>query len=137
MVKEASGDLELFSSCVQKLDHPILSGDDATFLPSLAVGGQGCISVVSNLFPKIVKKMYSNFVEGDLVSSLQIHNALFPLIQGLSIETNPCPVKFCLEELNLIEGNFRLPLAEISQKNKARLSEIIDRTISAFEQIEH
>lgn len=128
MIKEASGDLGLFSDAQQSTEAVFLSGDDFTFLPSLAIGGSGCISVISNLFPKAMVAMYHKALDGKYPEALQIHTALYPLMKMLFCETNPCPLKYAMSQLNLCQGYLRLPLAEITQSNQVKMSQVLKET---------
>jgi 4-hydroxy-tetrahydrodipicolinate synthase len=122
MVKEASADLGLFSrTVIQSPVTRILSGDDSTFLASMAVGGRGVISVVSNIFPEAWVALYRAFVSGDFKKALDIHNCLLPFVDSLFCESNPSPAKAILSQLGLCENAFRLPLVAVKPESFEKL----------------
>jgi 4-hydroxy-tetrahydrodipicolinate synthase len=116
-IKEASADLELFTKVSALKRFDMLAGDDATFLPSLAVGSKGVVSVLANIMPKELKLIQKYFFAGELKKAQEINFALIPLISMLFCETNPCPLKALMSHLNLCENHFRSPLAAISKDN--------------------
>ncbi len=129
MVKEASGDLSLFSrSLVKCQETTFFSGDDATFLASLAVGGRGVISVVSNIFPEAWVALYQAFINGNHAKALEIHNCLLPFVDSLFCESNPSPAKAVLAQMGLCENTFRLPLAPVMIETFAALKERYEDT---------
>ncbi len=123
-VKEASGDLALFSKAISLSDAKALylSGDDFTFLPSLAVGGQGVISVGTNIFPKAFVALHKKFQAGDHRAALLIHEALFPLTELLFAESSPGPSKYLLAYSGLIENHLRLPLVSVQKATELKLA---------------
>lgn len=127
VVKEASADLELFSSA-KRISHAVyLSGDDPTFLASLAVGGKGCISVISNLFPKAMQSMYEAFGKGNHELALRYHESLLPAIQVMFCESNPAPLKAALATQGLCRNVLRLPLAPVLEANQRKIDELVAR----------
>ncbi|MDD9949987.1 MAG: 4-hydroxy-tetrahydrodipicolinate synthase [Zetaproteobacteria bacterium] len=132
-IKEASGNIELFSNTARLLPQcSILSGDDPTFLPSLSVGGSGVISVVSHLYPTAVHKLMEAHHSGNHALALQIHHGLTPIIQALFCEPNPVPLKFALQQKGLCGANVRLPLAPLEQKSQTRICTAIKATDKAL-----
>lgn len=135
-IKEASGNIALFSQTFIKCNieshftHPIslLSGDDFTYLASLSVGAAGCISVISNLFPKEMVLLTEYFNKGQIHKALQIHNALMPSIEALFCETNPGPLKAALHIMGLANNNLRLPLAKVTENNYTLINNSIQKT---------
>jgi 4-hydroxy-tetrahydrodipicolinate synthase len=126
-VKEATGDMkqvsELIRLCGGRLS--ILSGDDFTTLPLLALGGQGVISVVANVAPKDTAEMCNAWHRGDIAEARRLHYLLEPLNYAMFIETNPIPAKTALALMGKIEEEFRLPLCEMSEANKAKLKGVL------------
>jgi 4-hydroxy-tetrahydrodipicolinate synthase len=112
-IKEASGDLSLFSKVCQLSEAKILSGDDFTYLPSISVGGAGVISVITNILPHPFKAMAEAAVNGHSAKALEIHDVLFELMETLFIETNPGPVKHLTHCLGFGSAFMRLPLAPL------------------------
>lgn len=128
-IKEATGSLSFASEIIleTKGKMGLLSGDDFTFLPLLSLGANGVISVVSNITPRLCKKLYTSFQSGDLSTARSIHFKLYPLIQALFIETNPVPAKSALHLMKKIALEFRLPLCEMEPKNFERLKETLQK----------
>lgn len=119
-VKDATGDLiaaQALRFCVP--DFKIYCGDDLLLLPYLSIGGEGVISVASNLYPEQMKKALS----GELSYYLK---KLYPLFSALTLETNPIPIKAALNLLNLPAGSCRLPLTEACSSTKKVLEEVLN-----------
>lgn len=129
-VKEASADLCLFSKAVSLTGEgtDYLSGDDFTFLPTLSVGGQGVISVVTNVFPRAFVQLYRRFRRGDTEGAAAIHHALFPFVESLFIESNPGPAKFVLATQGLIQDSLRLPLVSVQPDSAKKLTASFEQT---------
>jgi len=102
-VKEASGNLDQMSRVKQlcPADFELLSGDDSLTLPVLSIGGRGIVSVVSNIVPKDVAEMVSEFEKGNIKRAREIHYKLLPLIKAVFLETNPIPVKTAMGILGM------------------------------------
>lgn len=90
------------------------SGDDATALHYRVAGGHGCISVVSNIVPALCGHMHRHFEAGDMAAAIRLNDRLQPLVQALSLESNPIPVKHAMARLSLCAGTLRLPLTPLS-----------------------
>ena len=116
-VKEASGDIALYSRLVNLSDASILSGDDPTYLASLAVGGKGVISVISNLFPAAMVEMTNAYKSHHHEKALAIHKILLPAIDVLFCESNPGPLKAALDIFGLGKNILRAPLAPVVDEN--------------------
>lgn len=131
-VKDATGDLsvasEVLLACSDRLTR--LSGDDFTTLPFIALGGHGCISVASNVFPATMVDLVNAARAGDLDRARSLHLALYPMFQALFCQTNPLPVKTAMAHLGWIEGRFRLPLCEMSAGHAITLREAVDKTLA-------
>jgi 4-hydroxy-tetrahydrodipicolinate synthase len=127
-VKEATADLHQVSSivrlCGEKL--AVISGDDFTVLPLLAVGGQGVISVVSNVAPADMAGLVDAYFAGDMEKAQKLHHKLTPLAEAMFLETNPIPVKTALGMLGRIEPELRLPLVPMSESGRTRLTAILE-----------
>jgi len=122
-VKEASGDMALFSRLVTKTKAAVLTGDDPTFLASLAIGGKGVISVISNVYPKLAVALWRAFSAGKKDEALALHNHILPMIDALFCEANPGPVKYILSSMGLIENQLRLPMAPVIESSVAQIRE--------------
>lgn len=120
-IKEACGSLDMVSEIVRDTDLTVLSGDDPLTLPMLAVGGKGVISVTGNVVPAAVQQMIRAFNAGNMAEARRLHLATLALTHALFIETNPCPAKFALSHLGLIENELRLPLVPVSEASAAAI----------------
>ena len=126
-VKEASGNMEQIEECIllAKGKADVISGDDSLTVPIMAMGGVGVISVASNVVPSFVSTMTSSFLNGDMKTAVDMQLKLLPLVRALFSEVNPIPVKKCAEILGLCKGELRLPLTELTDKNRIILEETI------------
>src|SRR5690606_32659932 len=128
-VKEASGDVTFFSRAKMRCgDISFLSGDDPTYLASLAVGGKGVISVVSNVYPRAMVQLQEAFERGDMATALRLHERLLPVIDILFCESNPGPSKAALHVMGLCQNKVRLPLAEVTAPNYKRIEDELKRS---------
>ena len=117
-IKDATGDLtiirELVKSCSE--DFLLLTGDDATALDFLLLGGHGGISVTANVTPKELQKVYMTAIAGNAEVARQANKELTNLHQNLFLESNPIPVKWALHKMGLCSKGIRLPLLELSSE---------------------
>ncbi|MBT6921988.1 MAG: 4-hydroxy-tetrahydrodipicolinate synthase [Candidatus Ruthia sp.] len=124
-VKDATGDLTvaqtLIDSCPE--DFLLYSGDDATAIEFILMGGHGGISVSANVAPKAVSDAYNAAMDDDKSSAEIINSTLTGLHQNLFIESNPIPVKWALYKMNKCESGIRLPLTKLSQEARATLEQ--------------
>jgi 4-hydroxy-tetrahydrodipicolinate synthase len=127
-IKEATGDMKQISEIIRLCGDRItvISGDDFTTLPLLALGGKGVISVSANVAPKDVSEMCACWEKGLYEEARKIHYRLEPLNQAMFIETNPIPVKTALAMMGKIQEEFRLPLCEMSPANKEKLKKVLE-----------
>lgn len=129
-IKEASGSLSQQSQIIEQTrgsDFVLLSGDDDLTLPTIALGGQGVVSVVANVAPRKTVAMVNAVLKGDMEKARELHYELAPLVRAMFLETNPIPVKTAHKYLGLANGPLRLPLGEMAQANEAKLKEIVER----------
>ena len=126
-IKEASGRYDQVSEIIRRApgNFSVLSGDDDMTLAFMATGGQGVISVASNVAPAEVSAMCSAMLEGDLKTARGLHHRLFPLFKGCFAESNPVPVKAAMSLLGLMTDRVRLPLSEATEGTKQLMSKII------------
>jgi len=119
-VKDATAKLDRVSLQRQVLgeDFVQLSGEDATALGFNAQGGVGCISVVSNVAPRLCAELQNASLAGDYAKALRIQDRLFPLQTTLFLETNPSPVKYALARLGLMTEDVRLPLLPVGEETR-------------------
>jgi len=109
-------------------DFVQLSGEDATVLGFMAHGGHGCISVTSNVAPRLCVDFQNACREGDYKTALALQDRLMVLHDALFVETNPGPVKYAAFRLGLIDSpECRLPLAPISEASKKSVDEALAR----------
>ncbi len=99
-------------------DFNQLSGEDATALGFMAHGGQGCISVTSNVAPRLCAEFQNACLAGDFAKALQLQDRLMPLHDTLFLETNPSPAKYALWRLGFCEAEARLPLVPLQDATK-------------------
>jgi 4-hydroxy-tetrahydrodipicolinate synthase len=115
-LKDATGNLErardLIQRCGKKMD--IFSGDDATALELILLGGDGNISVTANVAPRAMSDLCGAARNGDEQGAREINDRLMELHKKLFVESNPIPVKWALEEMDLIDSGIRLPLTPLS-----------------------
>jgi len=100
-------------------DFNQLSGEDITALGFMAHGGHGCISVTSNVAPRLCAEFQSACLKNDFAAAVRIQDKLLPLHQHLFIETNPSPAKYALSLLGKCADTVRLPMVPLSDKSKA------------------
>ena len=124
-IKEASGDLNQGSQIIKmKPDHfLVLSGDDVTAPGLIACGGDGVISVISNLVPNQFSKLIHSAMEGDFKTASQIHLQLLDIHPLLYVEGNPVGIKAALEIMGRCTRDVRLPLAALSENNLLKLKQ--------------
>ncbi|HZH09965.1 MAG TPA: 4-hydroxy-tetrahydrodipicolinate synthase [Microvirga sp.] len=119
-VKDATANLARASLQRQMMgpDFIQLSGEDATALGFMAHGGHGCISVTSNVAPRLCAEMQEACLNGDYATALKVQDRLMPLHTNLFLETNPSPVKYAASVLGLMRDDVRLPMIPVSEGTK-------------------
>jgi 4-hydroxy-tetrahydrodipicolinate synthase len=126
-VKEASGNFAQIMDLLR--DRPqgfeVLSGDDATTLPMMALGGEGVISVCANQVPRPMHDLVAACARGDFAEGRRIHNRLLRLMNLNFVESNPIPVKASMALLGLCEEAFRLPLCPPTESTRQALREAL------------
>ena len=122
-VKEATANLIQISDMLEQCGDGfiLLSGDDFTVLPTLAVGGKGVISVASNIAPREYADLCAAFFAGDLAKARALHYSLAPLNRACFLETNPAPVKTGLAMLGKIGPELRLPMVPLTPEHQQEL----------------
>ncbi|XVN40565.1 MAG: 4-hydroxy-tetrahydrodipicolinate synthase [Rickettsia endosymbiont of Argas persicus] len=126
-LKDAGIDLErpLRIKSIVKKDFNLLSGNDDLSLAFNAQGGKGCVSVVSNVAPKLCKELQDKWSQAETSEALKIHQQLLSLYKALFVESNPIPVKYAMHYLVFCENEIRLPLTEATEETKKQIEEII------------
>jgi 4-hydroxy-tetrahydrodipicolinate synthase len=119
-VKDATANLVRISQQRAALgaDFNQLSGEDSTALAFNAHGGHGCISVTSNVAPRLFADFQGACLRGDYATALTIHDKLMPLHLALFVESNPAPAKYALSVLGRCTDTVRLPLVPLGEKSK-------------------
>ena len=126
-IKEAGGSVDRVSAIKDLCDITILSGDDSLTLPMMAVGAEGIISVASNIIPADMVKMVSAFANGDLQTAMELHRRYYCLFRDQFVETNPIPIKAAMAMAGMIAEEYRLPLCELGEGNRAKLEASLKR----------
>jgi 4-hydroxy-tetrahydrodipicolinate synthase len=127
-IKESTGDVNQFTAILRERARPDVtfwSGDDYIFLPTLAIGGYGLISVAGHLCGRELRAMADAFDAGDVDTAARIHQDLAPLIAALFTITNPIPVKWAMGTYGFAVGPCRSPLSAMPQELKATLEPLI------------
>ena len=115
-IKDATGNIERGSDLVRRAPKgfAIYSGDDATALALMLLGGDGVISVTANAAPRLMAEMCDAALAGDVVRARNANQRLLGLHRHLFVEANPIPVKWVLQQMGRIPGGIRLPLTPLS-----------------------
>jgi 4-hydroxy-tetrahydrodipicolinate synthase len=129
-VKEASGDILQIHDVIEKArqnrnSFSVLSGDDALTLPLMALGGDGVISVASNLIPGPIHNLVRAASAGDFAEARALHYQMLPFFKAAFIETNPIPIKAAMQLCGMAAGSCRLPLCELAPASLQHLKDII------------
>jgi 4-hydroxy-tetrahydrodipicolinate synthase len=122
-VKDATGQIDRISLQRAKMgaDFIQLSGDDSTALGVMAHGGHGCISVTSNIAPKLLSEFQQACLAGDYAKALIYQDRLMPLHKALFLEPNPTGVKYALSVIGKMREDVRLPLVRVTDGTKAEI----------------
>ena len=129
-VKESSGDLGQIGDNINQIAMPrkntanpfwVISGDDGFALALMALGGDGIISVISNLVPSKVKALTAACLAGNFEEARKIHYELLPFMKAAFVETNPAPIKLAMNWAGLPSGPARLPLGNLSTSSQSVL----------------
>ena len=125
--KDATGNMERATDLIRRAPpgFALYSGDDASALPFLLLGGHGVISVTANVAPRLMHDMCIAALAGNLQVARDINNKLIRLHSNLFVEANPIPVKWACAELGLIESGLRLPLTPLSASQHATVREAL------------
>ena len=117
-IKEATGDLARAKLLIEQApqEFAIISGDDATAVDLILLGGRGDISVTANVVPAAISRMCELALAGKADEARAINERLLPLHTAMFVESNPIPVKWAVEQLGLIQSGIRLPLTRLSEQ---------------------
>jgi 4-hydroxy-tetrahydrodipicolinate synthase len=128
-IKESTGSVEQFSQLVSENPRPeaftIWSGDDFFFLPALALGAHGVVSVAAHVVGDRLRALLDAFDRGDMPAAGAIHRELQPLFTALFATTNPIPVKWAMNRLGFAAGACRSPLGAMPDSLAQTLEPLI------------
>ncbi|GGX27991.1 4-hydroxy-tetrahydrodipicolinate synthase [Undibacterium squillarum] len=115
-IKDATGNIARGIDLIRRVPEgfAVYSGDDATAMALMLVGGKGNISVTANVAPKAMHELCVASMKGDIATARAINDKVFNLHTNLFIEPNPVPVKWALAEMGMISHSLRLPLVNLS-----------------------
>jgi 4-hydroxy-tetrahydrodipicolinate synthase len=128
-IKEATGTVQRTQQILAALGDRlvVLSGEDAINYPLYCVGARGCISVVSNVAPKLVAEVWDAHAAGDSATARRLHIQSVELADALFLESNPIPAKTALSMMGRMSPELRLPLCPMSPGNAAKLQAVLAR----------
>ena len=131
-IKEASGDMNFDSDIMKSVgkDFSYLSGDDLSYLQFLEIGGNGIVSVASNIIPKEMKSIFTSYKDGKAKEATSLFNQIKPLLEALTFESNPIPIKAALN----INGIFSTsevisPLSQALDDDVKKLKSVMSEVI--------
>ena len=108
----------------------LYSGNDSQIYPTLALGGKGVISVISNLLPRTAVRLCQSYFDGEQSEALRLQLELLPFIKTLFMETNPAPIKFALSQRGFCSPEVRLPLSEPRESTKLAILRELEKITS-------
>ncbi len=128
-IKEASGNISQIAELIaSKPDaFQVFSGNDDQTLPIIALGGVGVISVFSNPYPHLMKKLTNALLETDYVKAQMLNNSFNDMMNKLFVEASPAPVKYVMNKLGYCSNVLRLPLSKLTEKNMPVLDEAMKK----------
>jgi 4-hydroxy-tetrahydrodipicolinate synthase len=117
-IKEATGDMVRAKDIIEHApaDFVVISGDDATAVELMLLGGKGDISVTANVVPKAIAEMCKLAIAGKADEARAINERLMPLHKAMFVESNPIPVKWAVAQMGLIHSGIRLPMTPLSEQ---------------------
>lgn len=128
-VKEASTDISKILRIRTEVssDFSVWAGNDNMTVPVIALGGQGVISVLSNIQPELTQAMTLSALDGDFDTAAALQTDLFPLTDLLFCEVNPIPVKAAMKYIGYDCGSCRLPLTDLTAEHQAQLKLVLEQ----------
>ena len=128
-IKEATGDMQRGAELLRRkpADFAVYSGDDATALGLMLLGGDGVISVTANVAPRLMHAMCAAALSGNVVEARALNDKLMGLHRHLFCEANPIPVKWAVQQLGRIAGGIRLPLTPLSNEFQKQVREAMQQ----------
>jgi 4-hydroxy-tetrahydrodipicolinate synthase len=133
-LKDATGEVTRVVRLRSRLggDFRLLSGDDATASAFIGQGGNGCISVTSNVAPGLCRAMYLAVKHGQSSRAQHLGAVVAKLTGALSSEGNPVPVKYALSALKMMSPAVRLPLVELKDESKAEIDAVLAQVLDGY-----
>lgn len=136
-LKDASGGLSDIQAIVEKVqsyrpDFALLCGDDPLTFPFLALGGDGIVSVISNLLPKEIVHLVASCFKGEWEVARALHYQLLPIFRALGVDTNPIPIKAAMDTCLIPAGPCRLPLTPLAPQHLKTLQQQLSQYTHAF-----
>jgi 4-hydroxy-tetrahydrodipicolinate synthase len=115
-IKDATGNIERGSDLLRRRPQGfrVYSGDDATGIALMLLGGDGVISVTANVAPRLMHELCVAALKGDASRATELNNRLLGLHRNLFCEANPIPVKWAVQQMGLMQGGIRLPLTPLA-----------------------
>ncbi|MHA1986559.1 MAG: 4-hydroxy-tetrahydrodipicolinate synthase [Promethearchaeota archaeon] len=126
-IKCASGDIDQITKIIKTTpdDFIVLSGDDSMTYHLMALGGKGVISVASNIIPSKLVEFTNSMLNNDWEKARGMQLQLYDLFKVLFIETNPGPVKYAANILDLMDNRMRLPMTPPLKENQKRIKNVL------------
>lgn len=125
-IKEAGDSIDKYVATAAMAESlGLYAGNDTQIYTTLALGGLGVISVLSNIMPEKCVDIYESFARGEYEKAAKIQFSLLPLISSLFAETNPAPIKYAMKKLGLCENELRLPLCPVREETEKKIDEAV------------
>ncbi|MGV3628655.1 MAG: 4-hydroxy-tetrahydrodipicolinate synthase [Betaproteobacteria bacterium] len=128
-IKDATGNLERGTDLLRRKPKSfrVYSGDDATGIALMLLGGDGVISVTANVVPRMMHEMCVAALGGNAAGAVALNNRMMGLHRHLFCEANPIPVKWAVQQLGLMGGGIRLPLTPLAPQYHEQLREAMQQ----------
>lgn len=129
-IKESSGNVNQVAEIIRMVDDDfvVYSGDDSMILPYMSLGARGIFSVASHLKGLRIKEMVLAFRNNDLKTAQEIYYELLPMFNNLFVTTNPIPIKYCLNRVNMYVGPCRPPMTGMTNSERS----ILDKMLASY-----
>lgn len=114
---------EIYSECGDR--YTLYSGEDGLAIPMVSLGAKGVISVVANVIPEFTSTMIHSYLNGDIKKARDMQIEVIPLVKAMFCEVNPIPVKESLNILGIDVGHCRMPLCDMSEAGRAKMTEVL------------
>lgn len=126
-IKEATGDMVRAKTLIEQApeDFIVISGDDATAVELMLLGGKGDISVTANVVPKAIAELCALAIDGQAEQARALNERLMPLHSAMFVEANPIPVKWALMQMGRLQSGIRLPMTPLSERFHEQVTEAL------------